>query len=319
MEVKESKLSFNERMKILKTKVIHVFIKKKEVSSKTELNTKSLKIIGITFILIFITVAMLMPNEQPVEFLEKIQETPSSNTTQKDTKAETSEASASNLWAAPRPNTYGTGGMGGGSQINYNTSTILGSKNGNAKTQLRAGLRLPLRIIDKFIVSQDPVPILAELILNSKTESGLMLPAGTKFYGEASFQKGAERATVQFKQISLPNGDIRPITGIAVGKDGQPGLPGKIYSDGLKNTTGQVLTTFIGGLAAGSVQTDVFGRSRGGLENGMLTAVAATAKDRAQAYGEKLKAEREWIEVGAGSEGDALLSDSLNLQMDNTQ
>ena len=260
-----------------------------------------------------------MPNEQPVEFVEKIQNAPQSNTPQENSKTESSEGTASSLWAAPRPNNYGGIGGGGGSQINHNTSTILGSKNGNVKTQLRAGLRLPIRIIDKFIVSQDAVPILAELILNSITESGLTLPAGTRFYGEASFQKGAERANVQFKQISLPNGEIRPIAGLAVGKDGQPGLPGKVYSDGMKNTTGQVLTTFIGGLAAGSVQTDVFGQSRGGLENGMLTAVAATAKDRAQAYGEKLKAEREWIEVGAGSEGDVLLSNSLNLQMESSQ
>lgn len=319
MEVNEQKISFQERLKNLKTKCISLFVKKKNVSSKTELNTKSLKIIGLCFVLIFITVALLMPNEQPIEFVEKIQSAPQSSPAQKDAKNEVSEGSASNLWASPRPSSYGGNGGGGGSQINYNTSTILGSKNGNARTQLRAGLRLPIRIIDKFIVSQDAVPIMAELILNSTTESGLTLPAGTRFYGEASFQKGAERASVQFKQISLPNGEIRPIAGLAVGKDGQPGLPGKVYSDGMKNTTGQVLTTFIGGLAAGSVQTDVFGQSRGGLENGMLAAVAATAKDRAQAYGEKLKAEREWIEVGAGAEGDALLNDSLNLQIESNQ
>ena len=84
---------------------------------------------------------------------------------------------------------------------------ILGSKNGNAKTQLRAGTHVPLRILDKFIVSQDSVPILAETISMTTTDSGLMLPAGTRFYGEASFQKGNDRASIIFRQIALPSGE----------------------------------------------------------------------------------------------------------------
>ena len=35
---------------------------------------------------------------------------------------------------------------------------------------------------------------------------------------------------------------------------------------------------------------------------------------RATAGGEKLKAEREWIEVSAGTEADAILSESISLQ-----
>lgn len=190
---------------------------------------------------------------------------------------------------------------------------VLNSKSNNARVQIRAGIRLPLRIMDKFIVSQEPVPVLAELILDAVTDSGLRLPAGTRFYGEAGFQGGAERASIHFRQISLPTGEIRPISGIAVGKDGQTGVPGRVISDGMRNTAGSVITTFVGGLAAGSVETDAMGQSRGGVENGLLTAIAATAKERTQAYGEKMKAEREWIEVEGGAECDALLSESFNL------
>ena len=71
---------------------------------------------------------------------------------------------------------------------------------------------------------------------------------------------------------------------------------------------------FVAGMAAGSVETDIFGGSKGGIQNGLLSAVAATAKDRAQSYGEKLKAEREWIEVRQGAECDAVLTQPLNLQ-----
>ena len=191
---------------------------------------------------------------------------------------------------------------------------VIGSKSGNAKTELRAGIRLPLRILDKVIVSQDSVPILAELILDSQTDSGLKLAAGTRFYGEASFQKGSDRATIRFTQISLPSGQIRKVSALALSKDGQPGVPGRVFSDGMKNTAGQVLTTFVGGLAAGSMETDILGRSKGGIENGLLGAVAATAQSRAQNYGEKLKTEREWIELNPGAECDAVLSDALKLQ-----
>ena len=101
---------------------------------------------------------------------------------------------------------------------------------------------------------------------------------------------------------------------MAIGKDSQPGLSGRVYSDGLRNSAGQVITTFVGGLAAGSMETDFLGRSKGGLQNGLLAAVGAAAKERAQTYGEKMKAEREWIEVSQGFECDAILNESLNLQ-----
>ncbi len=189
---------------------------------------------------------------------------------------------------------------------------VISSGLGNAKTQFRAGIKIPLKIVDKFIVSQDSVPILAESILDSMTDAGIRIPAGSKFYGEASFQRGSDRAQITFKQLSLPSGEIKPLSGIALGKDGQNGILGKVSSDGFKNSTGQVITAFVGGLAAGSIQTDAFGRSRGGVENGLLTAVSETAKSQAQKYGERLKAEREWIEVNENVECDLLLKETFN-------
>ena len=58
----------------------------------------------------------------------------------------------------------------------------------------------------------------------------------------------------------------------------------------------------------------MFGKSSGRVTNGLLAAVSATAQGRAQNYGEKLKAEREWIELKPGTECDALLNDSFRLQ-----
>lgn len=317
MEVKFSPVkSMWSELKLMSLKVKSLFVKRSEVSSRSELNLKSFKMLFFGGLAIFILVTFLLPTEQEIEFTEKIVQSPdqAKNLDSTDTKNPESNL-ATQIWNSNSMGslkTY-TGGRSQ-SQINYNTSMIIGDKNGNAKNQLRAGTRVPLRIVDKFTVSQESVPILAESILNTITDSGLQLPAGTRFYGEASFQKGNERAQIVFRQISLPSGEIKSISGTALGKDGQPGVSGHVSSDGTKNAMGSLITTFIAGYASGSMETDLLGNSKGGVENGLKAAVAVTAKDQANSYGEKLKTQREWIEVNGGTECDAILNESLNLQ-----
>lgn len=293
----------------LMAKLKGIFVRKGSFSSKIELNLSSFKWLGIVGLAVFVVVVLVMPNELPVEFSEKIE--PSIEPGIESSRNTQAKSDSKQLWSAPKRESFGAGGDS--RQINYNTAMIIGS-GGNAKSRLHSGVRLPLRILDKVVVSQESVPVLAELLMDSETESGLKLQAGTKFYGEATFMKGSDRALVQFKQIALLNGQLKAINARAIGKDGRAGLPGRVYSDGAKNTAGQVITSFVGGLAAGSVQTDIFGRSQGGIGNGILTAVAETARGKAQSYGENLKAEREWIELQPNSECDAQLSEAMDLQ-----
>lgn len=304
-------LNSGSKRQIILQRLKELFVKKDSFSSKAEVKLASFKWLAIVFLLIFIAVVLLLPNEVPVQFIEKIDHGSSKISEQSQDPSEPSR-SQDHLWSPPRREFYRSPG-GSGSQINYNTAMVVGS-GANAKTRLHAGVRMPLRILDKVIVSQDSTPVLAELLLDTETDSGLKLQAGTRFYGEASFAKGSERAAITFKQISLLNGQMKPIKARAVGKDGQAGVAGRVYSDGTRNTAGQVITSFVGGLAGGSVQTDVFGRSQGGIGNGLLTAVAEAAKNKAQSYGENLKAEREWIEIQPDTECDAQLFDSMDLQ-----
>lgn len=322
MEVKpKSRSHFFEMIKSSLQKLKTHFVKKSEVSEKKEVNFQSFKILFFGGIVIFILVTFLLPTEQEIEFTQKIVQDAERSQSSDNEKAKNdpNQTLATQMWSQSSTsglrNAYGSAGGGrSGNQINYNTSMIVGGKNGNAKNQLRSGISIPLRILDKFIVSQESVPILAESILDSTTDSGLRLPAGSKFYGEASFQKGSDRAVIQFRQISLPSGEIRSISGVGLGKDGQPGVSGDVHSDGMRNTIGSLITTFIAGYATGSMETDILGRSKGGVENGLKAAVAATAKDKANSYGEKLKTQREWIEVSMGTECDVLLNESMNLQ-----
>lgn len=290
------------------------FFKKSSLSEKDEINFSGFKWIGLSGLTIFVGYVLMSPDEPHREFTQKMKEQGSAQENERpESQASIDHKSTGNtqgLWSpvGVRPK----GSSAGGSQVNYNTPMLISSRLGNAKTQFRAGLKIPLKIVDKFVVSENAVPILAESILDSIMDSGIKIPAGTKFYGEASFTRGSERCQINFKQISLPSGEIKPISALGVGKNGQSGIEGNVFSDGAKNTAGQVITSFVGGLAAGSLQTDPFGHSRGGIENGLLAAVAETAKTRAQDYGEKLKAQREWIEVNQGVELDALLKETVN-------
>lgn len=321
MAIKELPSKMLELFKGLKSKLRSQVIKENEFSEKKDFNFKKIRNFLLASLALFVLIVLFLPSQPEIEFTEKKEiakpkdelvahaDEVSSQTSESKIKKSSSE----NLWGSPSRSGSSYNG-GGGSQINYNTSMLIGGGQKNAKSQLRQGLRLPLRILDKVTISQEPVPILAEMILDSMTESGLKLPSGTRLCGEASFQKETERANIRFSQMSLPNGQIKKISALALGKDGQVGVAGRTFSDGAKNSVGQLLTTFVGGLASGSMDLDVLGRSKGGIENGLLNALAQTAKTKAENYGQKLKAEREWLEISSGTECDALLSDSLNLQ-----
>jgi type IV secretory pathway VirB10-like protein len=280
-------------------------------TKKLDVNWQSIKIIVISSIALFIAIVLVLPTEHNVEFSQKSDERDDSQRVASQPEG-TNNARGSNadaLWGPPSDHRA----LDSLSDPNLNTPMVLGNSKGNARSQLSAGVRLPIRILDKVIVSDSAVPVLGEVLRDVESDSGLFIPAGSKIYGEASFAKGSPRAQIRFTQLSLPSGEMRATSGIAIARDGQPGLEGEIHSDGTKNTAGQILTTFVAGLATGSVQTDPYGNSRGGIANGLLTAVAGTAKDRAQNYGERLKAEREWIEVKPNSECDVLLNESLDL------
>lgn len=294
-------------------KMNRIFVSNMEGTQKRQVNWSAVKAVCIGLVVVFVATVLLLPNESQVSFREtvEVQRLNEVDSNSEDRPQPLAATRSEDLWAAPKYNST----QGVGLEVNHNTSMIVGSGGQNSKTQVRAGQRLPLRILDRFIVSDQPVPVLADLLFAVETDAGLSLPPGTRFYGQATFQKGQERAQIRFTQISLPDGQIKQVQGLALGKDGQPGVSGNIRTDGAKNTAGQVLTTFIGGLAGGSIQTDVFGNSRGGVQNGLMAAVATTAKDRAQSYGEKLKTEREWIEVEAGTEFDGAFEQSLELQI----
>ena len=54
-----------------------------------------------------------------------------------------------------------------------------------------------------------------------------------------------------------------------------------------------------------------FGANDGGVSNGLKNAVAQTAKERASSMAEAMKKEKKWIEISAGVETLAVLSQTF--------
>lgn len=295
---------------------------KTTVSKKVEINQKNIVISLGAVLILFFVVVLFLPTEdtrvfREVKDEEKVTEVsmPKSVASQNNKSTDT-KSKASRLWNDGESAKVTSTGQ---SQINYNTAMVMGAGTGNSRDQLYAGYKVRLQNVDKFVASQDGTPIIARAIESATTESGMTIPAGSIFYGEAVYQASSDKAQIKFSRASFPDGRIIDLQAVVVDESGQSGLSGSVKSDAVKNSAGQVLTAFVGGLAAGSVSRDVFGQSAGGLKNGLLQAFADTAKDRASQYGEKMKGAREWIEIESGVYFDAVIQQSVSLKQEFNQ
>lgn len=306
---KSIKLSVAKNIKKLK----FFFIKNKtNLTTKKDLDFKNLSIVFFGVMVLFLALGMLMPSEDNRVFRQIAKDPPQKmEFIQKDETEQKLTNTPSKIWGNGASSF--SSNQRGASQINYNTSMVIGSKNGNSRTELYAGTKIRLQIIEKFVASQEGTPVIAKSVEDVISDSGNSIPEGSLFYGEASYQPSSGRASVQFKKVSYPNGSVRDISATVIGSDGMAGLDGNVKSDSVKNSAGQVITTFVGGLAAGSVERDFMGNSKGGISNGLLQAISETARDGARKYGESMKNAREWIEVSAGTPCDAVIRQSFKM------
>ena len=282
-----------------------------EQTGKKTIQFKNIIAVFFACVGVFVLIALFLPTEEQVSFREIAEKnaTPLLDAPDNELQNEKAE-SASTLWGRPRVlNTEGSQQ----SEVNHNTSMIVSPSGGNAKLELSAGTHLRIQIADKFVASQESTPVIAKVIEDATTDSGLSIPASSLLYGEASYNAPSGRAVIHFQKISIPGGAIKTISASVVSSDGMPGLEGKIHSDSAKNSAGQIITTFVSGLAGGAMEKDFFGNSKGGITNGLLGAVSETAKERAQKYGESLKEAREWIEIQSGTECEAIIQKSFKL------
>ena len=202
-------------------------------------------------------------------------------------------------------------GYGAGSTQNKNSAMILTRDGNDSRGSLPPGTRIAIRITNRAVISNQAMPIIGIITSDVVTDNDVAITKGAKVLGSASFDDTNDRATLDWKSVILLDGRERQLHAVGVSQDGQAGIEGKVSSDALKNTIGETLTQFIGSYAQGSMSQGAFGASDGGVSNGIKNAVAQTAKERASNMADAMKKEKKWIELTAGTETVALLSESF--------
>lgn len=302
----------------IKNRISKIFLKDPlPFSSKRDMNWSAVKKFGGFGILAAVILVLCLPNpkEDQIIFHEKTDPGQSSKTVlsgtdpTQDTLAQLQSA-RSNAGAVPRsldslmqggvPNTAGTG-------PDRKSPMIVSRDGSDSKNQLPPGSRFSVVLIEKTIVGSQAMPIIGVVKSDVIQEDSVAIPKGSKLFGDANFDESSERAHVNWRSVRLPDGRERQISAISVGRDGQAGIDGLVHSQQLKNAIGQTVTRFIAAYAEGSMQKGPLGASQGGADNGLKYAVAQTAQDRANAWGEEMKKEKKWLELKNGDESNAVL------------
>jgi len=293
-------------------------------AAKREVNWKAVKITGVLVTMLGIVVLLLLPTPSPEQstYHEKAESgsirTVSTDSNPSETTLSQFEQARLGMGTVPRnPDfIYGPPANGGSSRSggDRNSSMIVARSGVDLKTQIPPGSRLRLKLLDSAIVSDASMPVIGVVISDYVHDDRLAIPAGTKIFGEVSFDDGNERAQFFWKSLQTPDGRERSFSAVSIDQDGQTGVQGKIHSEALKNTAGQTLTRFIGAYAEGSMQRGALGGNPGGDDNGWKNAIAETAKDRAETWAEGMKKEKKWIELRAGTEFFAVLKEPFTFR-----
>lgn len=311
----------------LKESVSRLFLKEpKPFTTKRDINWSGIKKAGGISVGVAVLALLLMPSPKNDKstFHEKgdvlqagVAKIPDSSATD-DTWAQL-QAAKTATGTVPSSLDYlyrsgqgaGVVGGGGGHGDDHNTSMIMARGGLDSKTRLPPGSRIRVRLAEKAIVSGQSMPVIGIVSSDAMHEDTVAIPQGSKLFGEVSFDESSERARVAWREVQMPDGRTRQLAAVGVGSDGRVGVDGHVHSEAVKNAIGQTITRFIGAYAEGSMSRGQFGASDGGEANGLKNAVAETAKDRANAWAEDLSKERKWIELEAGSESFAVLSQSF--------
>lgn len=281
-------------------------------TKKRDVNWTMIKWVSGIVIVLMVAVILVLPNSEPEQSSFHEKSVASGNSATAGERADPTQetlrqiedsrmnsqqvhSSLDYLYKQDRP-----AGAGGGTHVNRSAGMILSRNGFDGRTQLSPGTRIFIRLSQGVSISDQAVPVTGTVEKDVLSDSGLAIPQGSKAIGEASFESTSERTSLVWRSIILPDGRERPFSALGIGGDGQSGLQARVRSESIKNAIGQTLTKFVGAYAAGSINTGAFGANPGGSRNGLRTAIAETATERATAMGEALQKERKWAELHSG-------------------
>ncbi len=206
----------------------------------------------------------------------------------------------------------GGGSGGGGANRSMGASMILMRQGFDAKTQLARGTKIEIRILSALSLGgSGAMPVRGIVERDVEFESSIAIPKGSEVFGDASFNASTGRAEIAWKELHFFDGRVRELLAVGVGRDGRVGIEGKVHSGAAKETTGKILSRFIGGFADGAISRTQTGESEGGFENGLKGAFSETARDQAESWAEDLKKTSPWLELKENTISGAILTDTF--------
>jgi type IV secretory pathway VirB10-like protein len=273
-------------------------------SSKKRINFRGIAYLTSCFLGMFCLLVFMMPTQelQTRSYNERKTEPPTPNGSASSPAF--SDPYGQNLM---RPSAQGSSGFGANAMMNRNTSMII-SRDNDSSTTLPPGTVFWVKLAQSATVTNSAIPVIGIVASHVSNSSSLAIPEEARIYGEAVLDSESERASIVWKSIQFPDGRSKSLTALALGSDNQAGVEGEYHSDAVKNTTGQMISRFIGGFADGAIERSPLGGTKGGVQNGIYQGLADTAKDRAEAWSEDLKKPRAWIELREGMKFQAILS-----------
>jgi hypothetical protein len=279
-------------------------------STKRRINFRGLGWLLCGFLALFCLVVFLVPapQVQTRDYNERTTEA-GSQTIGGSTAGAPSQNPLSTAAVHTAVSSYNIGNGGGSASAgtNRNTSMIIARDN-DLSTTLPPGTKFWVKLSQAATVTNRTMPVIGVVVSTVSGDNSVAIPENAQIFGEASLDSESERATFNWKSIMFPDGRSKTLAALALGFDNQAGVEGNYHSDALKNTAGELVGKFVGGVAEGAITRTPFGASQGGIENGLLQGVADTAKDRTDAWTEDMKKPRAWIELEAGTRFQVILS-----------
>lgn len=280
-----------------------IFLKKPvPFSDKRDVNWSAVRNLSVAMLILIVLGILLMPSkQQDIAFREG--EKPRLEQTMPTSGPEQIPASAHGYRAA-----MGYPGAGGGSAKQRNGAMIISRDGLDSNSQLSPGSRVKVRLTQRVVVSNQAIPVIGEVTEDCVHEGDIAIPKGSKLFGDINFDSESKRGQLTWRSIQIGQGRVKQFEALSTALDGQAGIEGQVHSDAMKNSAGQALTRFIGAYAEGSMERTSFFGSPGGNANGLKNATAETAKYEAERMADRLKKEREWLELQPESEFYALLT-----------
>lgn len=207
------------------------------------------------------------------------------------------------------PHSYGAHAAGSGvSNRQYTSSQIVrGSGDGaGSGFGLPMGSTVSVRLLNTLLSSDSGQPVMAEVLQDAAWRNSVLIPAGARVMGTATFDDASKRLQIRFHTFVYPSGDQHPVSALALLSDGSSGLPGDFHSGTAKKEIGRFLGDFIGGLADGMKDRQAGGQSGiafepGSLKNGILNGVTVSSLDQAKSFSEGMQHVHPYLEVPGGS------------------